>query len=74
MKRLYARLVRWLSRRSRPAGPDSGGSLQFFATEITGVDPATGRVMWSITKDGFRVFTPDVTLPSGDRSDPQATL
>ncbi|VWC65434.1 gp58 [Burkholderia lata] len=59
MKRLYARLVRWLSRRSGPAGPDSGGSLQFFATEISGVElPITiPAIPQKVINDGGKSFS-----------------
>lgn len=73
MKRLYARLFCWLGfRKSKCRQQTQTGNLQFFASEVSGIDPATGRVMWRISKDGFRVFTPDVTLPSKDRCDPPA--
>lgn len=65
MKRLYARLRRWFARRSRPEGANGGGSIQFFATEISGVDPTTGRVMWRITKGGFVVAPADTAQSSG---------
>ncbi len=73
MKRLYARLIRWLAlRNSKHRQQTPVGTIRFVASEVSGIDPATGRVMWRISKDGFRVFTPDVTLPSKDRCDPPA--
>lgn len=75
MKRLYARLFCWLAfRKSKCRQQTQTGNLQFFASEVSGIDPTTDRVMWRITKDGFRVVTPDVTQPSEGRSDRRAAL
>lgn len=71
MKRLYARLRRWLG---RFLAPRTGESIVFAADEVRGIDPVSGRVMWFITKGGSIEITGAAVQPSGDRSDRQAGL
>ncbi len=61
MKRLYARIRRAV-RRVFCRRPSSG--FVFIANRITMTDPTTGRVLWSISKDGGFSFGASEESPS----------
>lgn len=74
VKRLYTRVVRWLRVRWNFEVHRSDGYAVLHADGVRGIDPASGRVIWRISKDGAIEITGAAAQPSEDRSDRQVEL